>query len=58
MSRICPICGGECREPSAISITDNMTEICSSCGIREAVCDLMKPENLEQIIRKNKEMYI
>ena len=34
--KICPKCGKEYTEHSAISRVDNKTEICSRCGIREA----------------------
>ena len=33
----CPVCGREYSEPSALSRTDNKTEICPECGIREAL---------------------
>ena len=55
--RICPICGEEYKEPPAVSRRDNVTEICSSCGIREAVSGFMKSEDVEELVQKNKEMY-
>ena len=33
----CPKCGRYYSEPPAISRKDNKTEICSMCGIREAI---------------------
>ena len=55
--RICPICGEEYNEPPAISRVDDKTEICSACGIREAVGGLIPEEQVEELVRKNKEMY-
>lgn len=57
MTNICPLCGEAYSEPPAISRLDNTTLICSSCGIREAVGGLMKPEAVEEIVAKNKEPY-
>ena len=37
MMKMCPRCGNVYSEPSALSRKDNMTEICSACGIIEAV---------------------
>ena len=36
-SRICPGCGRTYTEQPALSRVDNETEICSDCGIREAL---------------------
>ena len=55
--KICPNCGEEYFEPPAISRTDNKTEICSSCGIREAVKGLIPESDVEELIQKNKELY-
>ena len=57
MTNICPICGEPYTEPPAISRLDNTTLICSSCSIREAVGGLLKPEDVEEIVAKNKELY-
>ena len=57
MTNICHICGEAYSEPSAISRADNKTPICSSCGIREAVGGILKPEAVEEIVAKNKELY-
>lgn len=54
---ICPICGEEYSEPSAVSRRDNKTPICSSCGIREAVEGIIPSEDVEELVRRNKEMY-
>ena len=35
--RFCPICGGPMVGYPAISRKDNKTEICSSCGLLEAL---------------------
>lgn len=39
--RICPICGCEYTEHPAISRRDNKTEICPSCGTKEALEDYL-----------------
>lgn len=35
--KICPKCGKEYDEPPALSRKDNKTEICSDCGVHEAL---------------------
>lgn len=35
--RMCPLCGKTYEDYPAISRTDNKTEICPECGIREAL---------------------
>lgn len=35
--KICPKCGREYCEPSALSRVDNKTPICPDCGTREAL---------------------
>lgn len=35
--RICPLCGGPMVGYPAISSKDNQTEICSTCGLKEAL---------------------
>ena len=55
--RTCPICGEEYAEPPAISRIDNKTEICSSCGIREAVSGLLLDSEVEKLGQKNRELY-
>ena len=35
--RKCPICGRVYNEPPALSRADNKTEICSECGLIEAL---------------------
>lgn len=41
-SWICPRCGKETTEYPAISRTDNKTEICSQCGIDEAMSNWIR----------------
>lgn len=52
----CPVCGREYSEPSALSRTDNKTEICPECGIREALqaagIDQEKQNEIIQMIRE------
>ena len=55
--KICPICGESYSEPPALSRIDNQTEICSSCGIRQAVGALIPNTTVEELIAMNKEMY-
>ena len=55
--RICPICGEQYAEPPATSRSNNHTEICCSCGIREAVSGLLDPADVDELVLKNKEMY-
>ena len=45
--KICPICGQEINYP-ALSRRDNKTEICSNCGVIEALEDFAK------YLKKNK----
>ena len=42
----CPKCGAEFTDHPAISREDNETEICPSCGVREAVEAYAKANNL------------
>lgn len=35
--RTCPLCGRQYEDYPAISRTDNKTEICPECGMREAL---------------------
>ncbi len=37
--KVCPKCKLIYSEPSAISRRDNKTEICSQCGVKEAIED-------------------
>lgn len=46
MDKICPICKNKIIGVPALSRKDNKTEICSQCGMNEA---------LEQFIKYNKE---
>lgn len=40
--KICPKCGKEYTDYPAISRRDNKTEICSECGLAEALEDMAK----------------
>lgn len=42
--KICPICGREYTDNSAISRRDNETEICPTCGLSEAIEDYLTEE--------------
>lgn len=55
--RTCPICGEQYAEPSAISRLDDKTEICSSCGIRQAEAGFIPDSDVEKLVQRNKEMY-
>lgn len=37
MRKKCPFCGAEYYQPPALSRLDNMTEICTDCGLREGL---------------------
>lgn len=43
--RICPICGREYTDYPALSRRDNTTEICSACGVDEALDDFFNNSN-------------
>ena len=43
-SKVCPICKKSYIEHSAISRTDNETEICSECGLKEAFENFIKQQ--------------
>lgn len=43
--RKCPICGQVYTNHPAISRKDNKTEICSECGVKEALLDFYKHTN-------------
>ena len=43
--KICPICGNEYTEHPAISRKDNITEICPTCGTKEALDDFFESKN-------------
>ena len=45
--RTCPICGKTYTEHPALSRTDNVTEICPSCGLREALNAAGMPEEMQ-----------
>ena len=56
---ICPICNKEYIGYPALSRVDNKTEICSNCGIRQALQHTNLSEvDIENLIQKiNKEYY-
>lgn len=51
ITAICPKCGKEYTGYPAVSREDNLTKICTECGIREALMDAdVKEEEQEEII--------
>lgn len=51
--KICPKCGKCYKAPSAISRVDNKTQICPTCGTREALEGLgIKDDEIDRIIEK------
>ena len=46
--KVCPVCGAEFEGPGALSRKDNKTEICSVCGVAEALADFFKFEYKEE----------
>ena len=42
--KICPKCKQKYSQPSAISRIDNKTNICLTCGIKEALIKLIKSQ--------------
>lgn len=48
VKRICPRCGKAYKELPAISRKDNKTEICSECGIAEAMEAFIRFKNFER----------
>jgi len=47
---ICPICNIEYSEPPAISRFDNSTEICPTCGMKEALINFIKLNKIQEYI--------
>ena len=47
-TRICPICGREYTDYPALSRRDNITEICSACGVDEALDDFFNNANVNK----------
>ena len=45
---VCPICDIEYSEPPAISRFDNSTEICSNCGMKEALIKFIKIKRIQE----------
>lgn len=53
--RLCPKCGRKYEGYSALSRVDNKTNICSDCGIREALQSIgMSPEELICVYQNEK----
>ena len=51
IGRLCPFCGRRYTLPPALSRTDNRTEICPACGVREALRSVsMSEEQVEALI--------
>lgn len=49
---VCPICGNEYRAVPAISRVDNLTPICPTCGIHQALESIgISADEQEKIIR-------
>lgn len=49
--KTCPKCGKHYKAPSAISRVDNKTQICPTCGTREALESLgIKGDEINKII--------
>lgn len=46
---ICPICNKNYDEPPALSRRDNKTNICPSCGVKEAIEDFAKSSNATKL---------
>ncbi len=50
--KTCPKCGKRYKAPSAISRVDNKTQICPTCGTREALEGLgIKDDEIDRIIK-------
>jgi len=43
--KICPKCKQKYAQPSAISRIDNKTNICPTCGIKEALIQFIEQQN-------------
>ena len=55
VTRRCPFCGKMYTRPPALSRTDNKTEICPLCGVREALLSASMPEKKTQELIKQLE---
>ena len=47
-NKMCPICGAEIVGYPALSRKDNKTEICSDCGVAEALMEFYKSKELKK----------
>ena len=45
---VCPRCDEASSEIPAMSRRDNKTEICSDCGVQEAMCDYLDFDNIPE----------
>ena len=45
---VCPMCDIEYSEPPAISRFDNSTEICPTCGMKEALITFIKINRIQE----------
>lgn len=51
--KICPLCKEPYSDYPALSRTDNKTEICPTCGVREALKHFgVKEDKIEEFIEK------
>ena len=54
-TRTCPACGQQYTEPPALSRRDNETEICPTCGMKEALAAMPRRESPAE--RTRREVY-
>lgn len=54
MKNNCPKCGKPIGKYAALSREDNKTEICSACGMLEAIAEWGKHKEVEYDIRRYK----
>lgn len=45
---VCPMCNTEYSEPPAISRFDNSTELCPTCGMKEALITFIKINRIQE----------
>lgn len=54
--RKCPICGRYYDEQPALSRKDNKTEICSICGMKEAIRGMLRYDLPKKGVDNNKQI--